>query len=96
MIGINVKSILDLKKILGGSDLELSVPEKATINDLLELLKNRFGNKIESQLFEPDSTVPFSYILFMVNGRDIRFLDHFETVLNDGDDVLILPPVGGG
>jgi molybdopterin converting factor small subunit len=32
----------------------------------------------------------------MVNGRDIGFLKGMETVLQNGDEILILPPVAGG
>jgi molybdopterin converting factor small subunit len=32
----------------------------------------------------------------MVNGQDIAFLNRLETVLKEGDEILILPPVGGG
>jgi molybdopterin converting factor small subunit len=31
-----------------------------------------------------------------VNGKNIRFLSNFETKLNDGDIVMLLPAVGGG
>ncbi|MHB1343322.1 MAG: MoaD/ThiS family protein [Thermoleophilia bacterium] len=32
----------------------------------------------------------------MVNGQDIGFLEGLETVVRDGDDILVLPPAGGG
>jgi molybdopterin converting factor small subunit len=32
----------------------------------------------------------------MVNGRDIAFLHRLKTELQEGDEVLILPPVAGG
>jgi len=32
----------------------------------------------------------------MVNGQTISFLDGMETLLKEGDEVLILPPVSGG
>jgi molybdopterin converting factor small subunit len=33
----------------------------------------------------------------MVNGRDLEFLENkIETVLQEGDEILILPPVAGG
>jgi len=32
----------------------------------------------------------------MVNVRDIAFLDKMETELQEGDELLILPPVAGG
>jgi molybdopterin converting factor small subunit len=32
----------------------------------------------------------------MVNGRDITFLNGLKTILKDGDEILIIPPVAGG
>jgi molybdopterin converting factor small subunit len=32
----------------------------------------------------------------MVNGQTIQFLDGLGTVLKEGDEVLLLPLVGGG
>jgi molybdopterin converting factor small subunit len=32
----------------------------------------------------------------MVNGQTIQFINGIETVLNDGDEVLLLPLAAGG
>jgi molybdopterin converting factor small subunit len=47
-------------------------------------------------LREPKGKALFPYIRIMVNGRDIAFLNRMDTVLQHGDEVLILPPVSGG
>jgi molybdopterin converting factor small subunit len=39
---------------------------------------------------------PLPKIRILVNGRDIGFLNGMETELRDGDEVLMLPLVGGG
>jgi molybdopterin converting factor small subunit len=57
---------------------------------------NKWGDDLASQLCEPDSERVLPYIRLMVNGRDIAFLNRMETVLQDGDEILILPPVSGG
>jgi sulfur-carrier protein len=36
------------------------------------------------------------FVNFYVNSEDIRFLDGKDTVLNDGDEVSIVPAVAGG
>ena len=55
-----------------------------------------YGEPLASQLFDSESSL-FPYIRLMVNGRDIAFLEKkMETALQEGDEILILPPVGGG
>ncbi len=36
------------------------------------------------------------YLNVLINGRNIHFLQGHDTVLQDGDTVAFLPPVGGG
>lgn len=96
MITVKVRTILDLKKIIGSGEVVLSVPEQSTLEELLATMTKRWGDELASRLFEPKSTSVLPYIRLMVNGRDIAFLNRMETVLENGDKVLILPPVSGG
>ena len=96
MITVKVRTILTIKKILGKGEIELSLPEKSTLKDLVTTLVNRFGDELASLLLEPETRNVLPHIRLMVNGRDIAFLSGMETVLQPGDDVLILPPVSGG
>jgi molybdopterin converting factor small subunit len=63
---------------------------------LLDLLTTKWGDELALQLFEPGGRVPRSSVMLMVNGRSVQFLNQLDTVLKDGDEVTILPPVGGG
>ena len=96
MITVKVRTILDLKKIIGSGEVVLSVPEQSTLEELLTAMVSRWGDELASRLFEPKSTSVLPYIRLMVNGQDIAFLNRMETVLENGDGVLILPPVSGG
>ncbi len=96
MISVKVQTILDIKRILGKREVELLVPEKSTVEDLLRNMVERWGDELSSRLFEPGTHSLFSHIQIMVNGRAIGFLNRMETVLQDGDEVLLLPPAAGG
>jgi molybdopterin converting factor small subunit len=56
----------------------------------------KWGQELAARICEPDGIRPLPYIRLMVNGRDIAFLNRLETELQEGDEVLILPPVSGG
>jgi molybdopterin synthase sulfur carrier subunit len=96
MITVKVRTILTLKQILGKGEIEISVPEKSTLGELLTMMVEGWGGELGSNLFEPKSKSIRPYIRLMVNGRDIAFLNRMETVLQNGDEILILPPVSGG
>lgn len=96
MIKVKIHTILNLKKIIGNNEVEMPIPSRSTLVDLLEIMVNRWGDELASQLFGEDSSKLLPYIRLMVNGRDITFLDGMETELQNGDEVLILPPVAGG
>ena len=96
LITIKVQTILDLKKIVGAREVEISVPSGCTLQVLLEKMVDSWGDKLAARLFEPNSTNLFPYLRLMVNGRDIGFLDGMNTRLKDEDEILIMPPVSGG
>ncbi|UCG66391.1 MAG: MoaD/ThiS family protein [Deltaproteobacteria bacterium] len=96
MITVKIRTILTLKKILGKGEVEITVPDRSTLGELLTSMVNRWGGELASHLFEPKGTSVLPSIRLMVNGRDIAFLNRMETVLQNGDKVLLLPLISGG
>jgi molybdopterin synthase sulfur carrier subunit len=96
LIQVKVHTILNLKKILGRGDIDLTMKKGSTVKDVLITMVETHGEPLSAQLFGTGGDL-FPYIRLMVNGRDIAFLENkMETALQDGDEILILPPVGGG
>jgi molybdopterin synthase sulfur carrier subunit len=96
LITLKIKTILDFKRILGKGKAEISVPEGITLKAALLKMVDTWGDELESYLFNPSGNTLLPHIRLMVNGQDIAFLNGMETVLKDEDEILILPPVGGG
>ena len=94
-IQVKVRTILTLKKILGKGEIEIILPKGSNLKQLLDSMIKNYGEELESQLFNTDGTI-LPHIRLMINGQDIAFLNKMETVLEDGDEILILPPVAGG
>lgn len=93
---IRVHSILSLKEVLGGREVEMIVPEGTTVSRLLAGMIEIWGDSLSPHLFRPGSDQLLPYIRLMVNGQTIQFLDGMQTVLKDGDEVLLLPLRQGG
>ena len=82
MIKVNAEFYSRLREIVDASVLVLSLPERATVNDLFEELQRRYpqlGDFAKSTLF----------------GIGVEFVDR-NRELKDGDIVAIMPPVQGG
>jgi molybdopterin synthase sulfur carrier subunit len=96
VIKVKVYTIMELKKILGQREFELSIPPESTVRDLLSWMANKWGDRLSAHLFKPGSDSPLPHIRLMVNGRSIEFLNGMDTVLHDGDEFSMLPFVAGG
>lgn len=73
----------------------LSLPEGSTVRDLITRLVSLYGEKLRGYVYDDEERI-LDYLMFSVNEQDIRSLDGYETVLRDGDRVLVMPPIGGG
>jgi molybdopterin synthase sulfur carrier subunit len=93
---VTLHTILGLKEAMGQRLTEIDLPDDSTVEGFLLYLKERWGDQLSTHLFDPDSGTVLPYVRIMVNGQTIQFLEGTQTPLNDGDEVLILPPVSGG
>ncbi len=74
---------------------EASVELDATsVDALIEALDGRYPG-LKSRLCDENGKLR-RFLNVYVNSEDIRFLDNQATVLNDGDEVSIVPAVAGG
>jgi len=93
---VTLHTILGLKEVVGQRLTEVDLPHRSTVEDLLSHMKERWGEELSGRLLDPDSGTVLPYVRIMVNGQAIQFLEGLETHLQEGDEVLILPPASGG
>ena len=96
MIRVKIHTALNIKKIVGQREVGISIPDGSTVKELLSIMVETWGEERSSILFEPGSMNLLHHNRLMVNGQDIGFLDNLETVFEEGDEFLILPPIAGG
>ncbi len=90
---VRVRSFASFREILG-KEQNVEVKEGSTIRDLLEgLISTR--PSLKSAIFD-DSGKVREYVILMKNRKNIESLEGLETLLSEGDEVAILPPVAGG
>jgi MoaD family protein len=81
-VKVRVRFFAAPREALGKSEIEVTLPEGATVTDLIERLKEEY----------PILRAYTRFLSIAVN----RAYVGWGTELHDGDEVACLPPVGGG
>lgn len=93
---VTLHTILGLSEAIGRRLTEIDLPDGSTVDDLLAVIREDFGDRLSGRLFEPGTEAVLPYVRILVNGQTIQFLEGSETPLREGDEILILPRVSGG
>jgi len=81
-----------LAKITGEKTADL---EASNLKDAVSTLITKYGEQFRNRIYNEKGNLR-RFVNIYVNGKDIRFLDHLDTELNDEDKISIIPAVGGG
>jgi MoaD family protein len=92
---VQVRYYAMLREAAGTRREELELPEGSSFGDLMDFVVEKYGPIFRRYVFEDDGRER-DYLSFMVNGVSVHSREGFDTPLEDGDVVAILPPVGGG
>ena len=89
---ITIKVFGGLRESFRGGTQTHRMSSPATLGILLQELETGFPDLSAKLVAGLDA----GYLNVLINGRNIQFLQGQDTMLNDGDTVAFLPPVGGG
>ena len=78
----------------GGGEKKLQVTAES-LTDAFTKVSELMGDDFKRRVLEGDGT-PRSLINIYINGKNAKFSGGMNTVLNDGDEIYILPAVAGG
>ncbi len=67
----------------------------ATVNSLLKQLSKKYGKEFDDYVFDELGHV-HGHLQILINGQSVTTMHGLKTKLKEGDQVAILPPVGGG
>lgn len=83
-----------LEDITNQPDILLDLKENSNVNNVIQSLVNEFGMPFESVIFDPSRNVS-EYIIFAINGKDIRSLNGLDSVIQEGDEIALIPAIAG-
>ena len=85
-----------LREVAGQRRISLNLKEESTVNDVVNLLEERFGIQFRQETGEAlRDTLEERFNVFL-NGKILKLPDNYDTRLKGGDEIVIVMPVGGG
>jgi len=83
-----------LPEAMGGKKLEVEFAGE-TVNDLIEHLLARYGRKAREALYDSQGQLD-PVVQILLNGERWVTHDRLDTILQDGDGVMLLLMIAGG
>jgi molybdopterin synthase sulfur carrier subunit len=92
---MRVSFFASLREIVEGRDIDVSLPEGATVRDLAEELARRWP-ELREHLFTNEGALSRRAAIY-VDGRNVQWLPDAEaTRLSENQCVAVIPPAAGG
>ncbi|MCW4051148.1 MAG: MoaD/ThiS family protein [Candidatus Bathyarchaeota archaeon] len=92
---VNIRYYSMARDATGRKLEQVELPEGSTMRSLIHRLVENHGDELDRYVYDQDGELR-DYLMYSVNDIDIVSLDGYDTLLSDGDTVLVLPPIGGG
>src|SRR4030067_3531555 len=94
-ISIKIKFFTTLREIVGRKDEQIQLSASTTLEALLKQLSRKYGEDFEDYVYDELGKVRV-HLQFLINGKSASTVQGLKTKLREGDEIAILPPVGGG
>ncbi|MFB0543724.1 MAG: MoaD/ThiS family protein [Candidatus Bathyarchaeia archaeon] len=76
--------------------LHLRLDGEPRVGDVVQRLVSELGPVFKESFLDPVLNSPLPRALILINGLEVGVLQGMETLLRDGDEVVILPIAHGG
>jgi molybdopterin synthase sulfur carrier subunit len=94
-VKITVRLFTTLREFAGTKREELEFSTAVNVENVLDALVNRYGKEFRDYLYDEEKRVR-GHLQLLINGKSVGLLEDMKTILKDGDQLAIIPPVGGG
>ena len=93
---VKVEYLGMIKNLLNKRVEELELTEGTTLQELLSKLSNLYGTPFKKEVFEPGQKDVKTGFVVTVNGVLMGQLQGVETVLKNGDHIIVMSLMSGG
>ncbi len=95
MAKVKVKTFSVIRDVLGSDVVEIEVDSPETIGRLFDALLRRYGQPFKEKIWDPN-TGTMAPFLIRLNETIIRSTVDMDKKIQDGDEIAVIFPVGGG
>jgi molybdopterin synthase sulfur carrier subunit len=90
MVKVTIKLFANLREQVGKAKIE---DDGSDLRELIDILIGKYDG-LGELIIKNGEIHPFIHV--MVNGISVKDKDGLDTVLNEGDEIALFPPVSGG
>jgi len=95
-VKVKVEYLGFIRNMLSKRTEELELHEDTSLGELLGMLSKRYGSDFKKQVYEPgQKDVKYGFVV-TVNGVLMDQLHGVETLLRNGDNVILMSLMSGG
>ena len=84
-----------LREVMGGARFDVLLAQPTTVGVVLAELADQHP-ALAPKLWDENGELKSGYVMALLNGRSIAFLQGLATPICDDDILSLFPPVGGG
>ena len=92
---VGIRSTLHISKILSGRSISIDLNGSMSLRELLKELTNTYGHEFYNAVCD-EGGYPANKVAILINGVSAVAKDGVDTIINEGDDILIMPIISGG
>jgi len=96
MIYVKIKFLGIFREFSGKRQVTIEFEEAATVKKVVQKLTEILSSEFKEALIDPELGDPRPNSLILVNGKEIGVLQGLQTMLDDGDELVLLPVAHGG
>ena len=93
---VKVHYISLAKSYTNKSQEEIALPDKATLAQLLDKIATTYGKPFSVEVYDPLAKEVKPTFVAMVNGLHMDQIGGINTILKDGDNVILMTLMTGG
>lgn len=95
LIKIETRYYAYLKELTGKNSEYIMIEEGSTVRNIINYIIEKYGERMRSYIMDNEGRIRSS-ITIAINAQKLNTELAMKHVLNDGDVVVILPPIAGG